>query len=405
MPIKAAEAQIEEKKALAEERIQSVHIRPIGNSPGPVFLISTAYPGVWMEHAFDALCYARIKGDEEAKKVALSQMLLFIINRLPDGHLPYKVLDLSIAGPQWQTDTPNGYGQLQECVSFGRLCWETWELTGDKAFLIEAYEALKGWDGWLCSNRMTLGRGLVETFCIFDTGHDHSARFADIPNGCMDREGKTHAEREALPIVSPDVNAVFYGDRMALADMAGALGKEDERQKWLSKAEEVKLAMLEQLFDAKDEFFYDIDCKGSMRRMKTIAITNVFSEHILDQDMFDRIYTRHMLNPAEFKAPYPFPSMALDDAARLGHAEKNCWGYYTQALTVLRCQRWMDFYGRGEDYDRLLDTWINVYAAQDGPALFTQEIDPYTGQTTDCSRWYSSAMLAYLYGCKRLGKG
>ena len=99
-----------------------------------------------MEHAFDALCYARLKGGEEAAQVAKSQMLLFIINRLPDGHLPYKVLDLSIAGPQWQTDTPNGYGQLQECVSFGRLCYETWELTRDEAFLREAYEALKGYD-------------------------------------------------------------------------------------------------------------------------------------------------------------------------------------------------------------------------------------------------------------------
>ena len=66
MSIRATKAEIEEKKRLAEERIRSFHIRPIGNSPGPVFLISTAYPGVWMEHAFDALCYAHLKGGEEA---------------------------------------------------------------------------------------------------------------------------------------------------------------------------------------------------------------------------------------------------------------------------------------------------------------------------------------------------
>ena len=83
-------------------------------------------------------------------------MLLFIINRQTDGHLPYKVIDLSIAGPQWQKDTPNGYGQIQECVSFGRLCFETWLLTGNREFLKEAYAALKGWDEWLVNNRMTL---------------------------------------------------------------------------------------------------------------------------------------------------------------------------------------------------------------------------------------------------------
>ena len=68
--VRASGAQIKEKAALARERITSVHLRPIGNSPGNVFLISTAYPGVWMEHAFDALCWAQIQGTEEAKKVA-----------------------------------------------------------------------------------------------------------------------------------------------------------------------------------------------------------------------------------------------------------------------------------------------------------------------------------------------
>ncbi len=400
--IRASSAQIREKQALALERITKVHLRPIGNSPGDVFLISTAYPGVWMEHAFDALCWAQLQGTPEAQKVAENQMLLFIINRQDDGHLPYKVIDLSIAGPQWQKDTPNGYGQIQECVSFGRLCFETYLMTGNKPFLKEAYAALRGWDGWLVNNRMTLKRGLIETFCVYDTGHDNSARFRDIPNGCPDRQGRTHAEVDSLPIMSPDMNAVFFGDRMALADMAGALGLETEKQAWLSKAAEVRDAMFEQLYDKNDDFFYDIDRRGETRRIKTIAISNVFTERVLTQAEFDRVYERHMLSPDGFGAPYPFPAVALNDSRGREHAPKNCWGYYSQALTALRAQRWMDAYGRGEDYDRLLDKWMHVMAAQEGPALFTQELDPYTGVPTDCSRWYSSAMLTYLYAVKRL---
>ena len=401
--IRATSAQIKEKTSLALDRITSVHLRPIGNSPGNVFLISTAYPGVWMEHAFDALCWAQLQGTEEAKKVALAQMLLFIINRQEDGHLPYKVIDLTIAGPQWQKDTPNGYGQIQECVSFGRLCFETYLLTGDTEFLKEAYAALKGWDEWLVNNRMTLKRGLIETFCVYDTGHDNSARFADIPNGCPDRQGKTWAaDRPALPIVSPDMNAVFFGDRMSLADMAEALGLESEREAWLKKADEVRDAMFEQLYDKADDFFYDIDRAGRMRKIKTIAISNVFTERVLTQSEFDRIYERHMLSPDGFGTPYPFPAVAISDSRGREHAPKNCWGYYSQALTALRAQRWMDAYGRGEDYDRLLEKWMHVMAAQEGPALFTQELDPVTGVPTDCSRWYSSAMLTYLYAVKRL---
>ena len=42
----------------AVERIESFHIRAIGDNPAPVMLISTTYPGIWLEHAFDGVCYA-----------------------------------------------------------------------------------------------------------------------------------------------------------------------------------------------------------------------------------------------------------------------------------------------------------------------------------------------------------
>ena len=321
--IRATSAQIKEKTALALDRITSVHLRPIGNSPGNVFLISTAYPGVWMEHAFDALCWAQIMGTEEAKKVTEAQMLLFIINRQEDGHLPYKVIDLSIAGPQWQKDTPNGYGQIQECVSFGRLCYETWLLTGNKEFLKEAYAALKGWDEWLVNNRMTLGRGLIETFCVYDTGHDNSARFADIPNGCPDRQGKTYADRPALPIVSPDMNAVFFGDRMALSDMAGALGLEAEKQAWIKKAAEVRDAMFCQLYDKDDDFFYDIDHAGQMRRInvkreyrRLLRTGAVSLEHM--PQLYHGVVRRSILDQVYAACgtyfPGPSPDMAISVA-------------------------------------------------------------------------------------------
>ena len=43
--------------------------------------------------------------------------------------------------------------------------------------------------------------------------------------------------------------------------------------------------------------------------------------------------------------------MAINDPSVEGHKDFNCWGYYTQGLIVLRCSRWMDYYGWSEDYD------------------------------------------------------
>ena len=397
-------AQIKEKYELALKRIREFHLRNIANSPGPVVLISTAYPGVWLEHAFDGVCWGQLNRDDETQKcVAVNQLRLFIDNQLANGHLPYNVLDTELLKQKpWWGRRQIGYKQLQECVSFARLCLDAYELVGDRKFLQTAYAACKGWDAWLCANRMTLGQGLVETFCVYDTGHDNSCRLEGLPNGCPDVEGTAHEDIGGLPLISPDVNAVFYGDRIALSEMAEKLGYAKESADWKQKAESVRRRMFGVLYDEATDFFYDADKSLAQRKIKSISITNVFTEHMLTQAEFDRIYERHMLSPQEFGSEYPFPSVALDDSARFTHADKNCWGYYSQALTLLRAQRWMDFYGRSGDYDRILEKWISVYAAQD-EILFSQEIDPYTGVPTDCSRWYSSAMLAYIYGVKRLG--
>jgi len=399
----ATREQIAEKYRMAKERISSFHIRHIANVDGNVCLISTAYPGVWLEHALDGLHYAlSFPEDPHSREVAVNHMRLFINNRRADGRLPYNVLDEELKQRKnWINAKSIGYRQIQECVSFGAICMDVHRLSGDRVFLEDAYEALKGWDEWLCAHRMTMGKGLIEMFCLFDTGHDNSARFEGIPNATPDDDGCIPADNPALPILCPDMNAVFYGDRMAAADMAQELGLEAEAAVWRKKAEEVRNAMLELLYDPKEDFFFDVDCKGNRRPIKSSSITNIFTEHLLTQAEFDSIWARHMINPQEFGTPYPIPSIAYNSGYADNHAKDNCWGYYSQALTALRCSRWMDFYGHGAEYDEMLTKWVNVMAQQD-ENIFTQELDPISGEPTSCSKWYSSAMLLYLYAVDRL---
>ena len=112
---------IQARYDMALSRIRTLHVKTFEGHPTPVFLISNAYPGVWLEHAYDALCYAQF--DPAMAPVAQSQAELFLNNQKPDGQLPCYVLDKA---------NPNikgygalvGYGQLQECVSFARICLE-----------------------------------------------------------------------------------------------------------------------------------------------------------------------------------------------------------------------------------------------------------------------------------------
>lgn len=388
---------IQKKYAQALSRIRDFHIKTFPGQAGPLFLISTTYPGVWLEHVYDGIKYAELE-PESGKEVARNQTLLFIRNQKPDGRLPFNVLDASIVKGNRQ---PVGYRQIQECVSFGRLCWETYTLLNDREYLKEAYASVSAWDKWLCGHRMTMGKGLIELFCLYDTGHDNSARLSDIPNPCPDPDGASPADADAVPMLAPDMNAVFYGDRMALSQMAEELGYAAEAAQWREKAADVKRRMIELLYDKDDEFFYDVDRHGSKRRFLSIAISNVFQEHVMDKPMADAVYRRHMKNPAEFWAEYPFPSMALCDPGSVKDRDGNSWGYYTQALTVLRCARWMDHYGYGADYDHILEKWVEAITRSE--INFSQELDPVTGKMSQSSEWYSSALLLYVYACRRLG--
>ena len=123
-----------------------------------------------------------------------------------------------------------------------------------------------------------------------------------------------------------------------------------------------------------------------------------------DKDLIDELFRRHIGNPDEFATPYPYPSMAICDPSCEGHAENNCWGYFSQGLIALRCTLWMDKYGFGSEFDALCRAWVDAWSEHFDTVKMGQELDPVTGVPTDCSEWYSSTMLFYLYAAKRLGK-
>ena len=63
----------------------------------------------------------------------------------------------------------------------------------------------------------------------------------------------------------------------------------------------------------------------------------------------------------------------------------------------------MDDYGFGADFDVVLQKWIDAWTKNFETIPFAQEIDPFTGAPTRSSKWYSSCMLAYIFGVRRLG--
>ncbi len=387
----------------AVERIRTYHIKEFPGAAGTVFLISNAYPGAWMEHTYDALAWVNL--DPSDPGIALRQTKLFLDRQSEAGQFPFRFVDIS--NPNWGGQPqPRNMNHMQECVSFMRLCLEAYHLNpGDSSYLASTYEAGCRRDQWMVEHRMQTGRGLVEMYCGYDTGHDNSERLRGMKYEgwvCEDG-GYMPTDCPVAPMLATDMNANFYGNRIALAEMADLLGKPEEAAAWRKKAEEIREKIFELLFDEKDCFFYDVDKHGKRRRIKSIAITNVILEDVCSPALVDEIYERHLANPEEFATPYPFPSLAMNDPRTRPHKHNNDWGYFSMGLTALRSLRWMPRYGREKEMHEMMRAWVKAWTNCFDTMPFGQELDPYSGKPSDCSSWYSATMLYYLHAVRELG--
>ncbi|MBI1336470.1 MAG: alpha-L-rhamnosidase [Phycisphaera sp.] len=360
--------------------------KPVFGFDKPVLHEGGGYAGVWLECApLEGLVYGQYAGKHD---VAKANHEVFFHHQREDGYIRYAVWALRF-----------GQAQIQMVVPIAATALETADLTGDEAFLAKAYDACSRWDDWLVRHRNTRGTGLCEAFCEYDTGHDRSPRFEGLPKECPDGDAATCPKVGKLPYLAPDLSATVYGGRVALSKMAERLGIHSEAERWRQKAQTIRRLIIEHCFDPVDECFYDVDCDGNFLRIRGDVLTRVFSEHVVDQVMFDRIYQRHIKNPASFWTPYPLPSIAVDDPKFDHRLPRNSWGGATQALTALRTSRWFYHYGQAEDHRHLMTQWIEALCRAPD---FMQQMNPWTGEFST-AQGYSPAMCVMIEFVERLG--
>ena len=348
---------------LCSERVGN-NIKCFRGMDKPLPMISEYYPGVWLETSvYGAILYAL--GVADGWEIAENTVNIFIDHQTEDGQLPCYLLDAN-ADLEKYHGAVIGYSQIQECVSFARLCLMVYEQNKDKEFLEKCYRANKAWDGWLRRNRMTTGRGLIEMFCGYDTGHDNSGRFPGLvlKGNYFEHDGIPHNASEPFPddpiapVLAVDMNCNFYADNVALSRMAEALGLESEAEMHLEAAKSVKEKLFKLCFDKEDGFFYDVDKNGSKIRCRSSTVFHLFLEGVLDpawdKELISEIYVKYLSNPKEFATPYPFPSVSASDPSFRKHTDRNCWGYFSQGLIALRTTRWMERYGFTEAFESLL---------------------------------------------------
>jgi hypothetical protein len=330
----------------------------------PVLIEGASYAGIWQECGpLEALVYRRFRKD-----VARSSHMTFFVLQRPDGQLPAN-----------NKRTETGFGQIQMVVPIAATAWELARATGDDELLQTAYTACSRWDAWLSTFRNTRGTGLVEGFCTYDTGHDNSPRWAGIPPQCPGKDAKRFPPIPTLPRLCPDLSATVYGARNALAAMATALGKKADADRWHESAEHIRGLILSKLYVPEDAAFYDLDAQDHFVKIRCDVLSRMCGEHVPDQKLFDDLWTRQIHNPKAFWAPFPLPSVALDDPQFVRPIPRNTWGGPSQALTALRASRWFDHYGRAAEFSFMMDRWCEALQRD---MTFRQQLDPLNAKFT-----------------------
>jgi len=371
----------------------------------PVLFEGSTYQGTWMECGpHESLVYASlagyvapVEGRPDPVRVARNTHMAFFKLQREDGQFPAAVKMSDV-----------GFAQIQMVVPIAATAWDLAQMKGDEEFLTTAYAACSRWDAWLRQYRNTRGTGLVEAFCTYDTGQDNSPRWKGIPNRCADGDARKTAVAPGMPRLCPDLSATVYGGRMALAEMAKALGKKDDEARWRADAETIRRLILEKLYSAEDASFFDVDTDGKFVKVRSVANSRVLGEHVLDlsqkkdKAIFEAVWTRQLHNPKAFWAHYPLTSIAQDDPAFVRPIPRNSWGGASQALTALRAPRWMTHYGKEAELKQLMGKWCEAIMRH---GEFRQQMDPETGEFTQPDPGgYSPAALVFLDFARRLSR-
>lgn len=189
--------------------------------------------------------------------------------------------------------------------------WENYQWSGDKDELRRAYPILVDYNRWLYSERR-LDNGLFFWVHSYESGIDNSPRFTSADE---------FEKKDLTRLAAVDLNSYMVRQNEALADMARALGRQDDAERFQKMADEQRALANEHLWDEDTGLYYDRDMDaGSLLKIKSNASLFPLFAGIPDKERARRVRD-HVMDPEEFNTPMPLPSVARDDPA----FQKDCW--------------------------------------------------------------------------------
>lgn len=394
------------------------------------------YPNAWIETQ-------PMGGEMYAKRdaqTALNNQAIFMITQRDDGRLPGMVIAGDTARRNgWIENPPEAHlwfpkaDMLADFEMFQGFCfpepaWRMYHWIGkDQRFLELLRDSLAGHDAYLWRTRDSTGNGILETWCVWDTGEDESTRLTtrwapnrwpfDKPPGAEGMPdpsdpaalrqywqrggpGPESPDEIRVPFQSMDIMAYSYSARATLAKIETELGNTAKAAEFRKLADQVRQTVIDQLWVPDRHAAFDLDRDGN--RLPELIHNNLrcMWYGMFTQEMADAFVDNYLLDPKSFWTPVPLVSIAVNESL-FHNGLRNNWSGQPQGLTYQRAIDALERYGRFAEVTRLGRKLLPVLIRNDNK--FTQQLDPLTGapsgQTDD---GYGPMMLAALEYISRM---
>jgi hypothetical protein len=269
---------------------------------------------------------------------------------------------------------------------------------GGEAYLREVLPGVRRYFDWLDRMRDPDRDGLIATLQPDESGLDHTPKYDDYlaVSGAVLADYTAAWERVADPyaavqrdhekmfaldrFVDEDVfvNTIYAENQRVLGDLLERIGEGAGAQAMRARAAKTSTALIEKCFDEASGLFFDLAGRNE-RMLKVNTVSSLVPILLTDlpPQQIDAV-VRHIEDPAEYAAPYPVPSVAMNEPSYLTPTAENklVWRGPTWINANWYIARGLRRHGRADLARQIEDR----SAALVEGAGFREYYDPRTGE-------------------------
>ncbi len=311
--------------------------------------------------------------------------------------LPSRHVDVLQSRPSLRTPRPHMSSLIQPSFAAQALL-RIYECTHDRSYLEKMLPKVRLYLDWLGAKRDFDGDGLLSIVSPFESGMDFKPSFdrmlgygggkpslklfwgsawVDLRNFLHHYRRKAILNSRVFLVKEVTVNTAYAQDLLALSQLYRLTGHHQNAERYRERADRVIRNMRHLMLDERDLAFYDLE-SGVNRQLKCRTPSMLFPMLLpgMPEDLFSRAVKKHLLDPQEFLAPYPLPSVAMGEPSFYPDRSLFLWRGPTWAFNNWFLFRGLKERGFPDEAERLLVT-LKQLIAKSG---FREYYHPITGE-------------------------